>query len=173
MTAQTITDHTAHDTVKTRKPIALAFMAGALAATSVFAGLGLTSQPDPDDVSERLKRIETGLFSKDSRLPTSELESIEQLIRKIPKLEVGTSKDHSRQLDDIERQIRDIERAVGEVGRNIGRIDPLDVQRELDAFDRQLTDAEREADDARRRAESAERELARLERRVSALERKR
>jgi uncharacterized coiled-coil DUF342 family protein len=148
-------------------------MTGALAATSVFAALGFTSQPDPDDVSERLKRIETGLFRKDSRLPTSELESIEQLIRKIPKLEVGTSTDHSRQLDDIERQLRDIERAIGEIDRDIGRVDPLDVQRELDALERQLTETEREADDARRRADSAERDLTRLERRVSALERKR
>ena len=157
--------------VRSRKGHAGAFAGGAIVAASMFTMLGVTSQPDPDDMQERIKRIERGLFQRNSRLPESELESLEQLVRDLPKITVGTANDHSAQLDQIERVLRDVERKVGDIDRDISRADPGALQRELDALERELTEAERDADDARRRAQATERELSRLERRVSALER--
>jgi len=157
--------------VRSRRANAGAFLGGAIVMGLLFAATGLTSQPDPDGMAERVKRIERGLFQRNSRLPESELESLEQLIRDLPKITVGTANDHSAQLDQIERLLRDVERKVGDIDRDISRADPADVQRELDAIERELTDAERRVDDARRRADATERELSRLERRVSALER--
>lgn len=149
------------------------FVAGVMVCGMMLASLGLTAQPDPDDLAARLERIERGLFVRESRLPKSETESLEHLLRELSKTALGPRNDSGIQLDKIERLLRDVERKIGDIDRGIARAGPADLRREVESLQRDLESAEREANDARRRADATERQLMRLERRVATLERRR